>query len=94
MEITLSPGLQRFVEEKVASGEYASVSDVIAGALMLLREEDAPLWTDEELRKEIQIGLDQLDRGETAEFTADDIKAEGRRLLAAEQAAARSQKAG
>lgn len=88
MEITLSPELIRFAEAKVASGEYGSVSEVVSGALALMREESAPLWTIEELRKEVQLGLDELDRGETAEFTADDIKAEGRRILEARRAAA------
>ncbi len=75
-------------------GEYASVSDVVNAAVALMREQDAPLWTDEELRREIQVGLDELDRGETAEFTAEDIKAEGRRILEAERAKARPQRAG
>lgn len=88
MEIRLSPELLRFAVEKVASGEFESVSDVVSGALALMRqEEEAPRWAIEELRKEIQVGLDELDRGETAEFTAEDIKAEGRRILEAERAA-------
>jgi hypothetical protein len=35
----------------------------------------------DELRKEIAIGADQLDRGEVVLFDAKAIKAEGRRLL-------------
>ena len=36
----------------------------------------------QELRKEIQEGIEQLERGETSHFKADDVKAEGRRILA------------
>ena len=86
MEITLSPSLLRFVEEKVASGEYASVSDVVNDALVRLRGDAAPEWTPDGLREAVRIGIDQADRGEFVEFTAEDVIADGRKLLEAERA--------
>lgn len=40
MEIYLAPELERFVEAKVESGEYASTSAVICQALQLVARED------------------------------------------------------
>ena len=36
---------------------------------------------DEELRRQLQIGLDQADRGEFVDWDPDKIKAEGREIL-------------
>lgn len=65
MNISLTPELRRFVGEKVKSGHYRSASDVIREGLRLLEDEDR--LRDErlvEVRRKIQVGLDQLDRGE------------------------------
>ena len=39
----------------------------------------------EELKREIQIGSEQADRGEFVEFTAEDIIREGREILGRRQ---------
>ena len=76
MEITLSPELLRFVEDKVKAGQFPSASDVITGALNLLREEERLTEQDiTELREEVRIGLDQLDAGQGAEWDVEDTKA-------------------
>jgi antitoxin ParD1/3/4 len=65
MNVSLTPELQKFVGRKVKSGRYRSASDVIREGLKLL--EDKERLHDEcltEVRRKIQIGLDQLDRGE------------------------------
>ena len=41
----------------------------------------------DELRAKLQVGIEQADRGEFVEFTAEDVKAEGRKRLASQQAA-------
>lgn len=65
MNVSLTAELERFVHTKVASGMYLSASEVVREALRLLAERDrAKELRVEELRREIQIGLDQLDRGE------------------------------
>jgi hypothetical protein len=38
-------------------------------------------WDIEELKREIEIGVEQADRGEFVEFTAQDIIREGREIL-------------
>jgi len=48
-----------FIANQLATGRYHSAQDVVLDALRLLREQG-----HETLRKEIQIGVDELDRGE------------------------------
>lgn len=85
MEIKLHPETAKFVNEQVQAGNYTDISEVIEDALNLLQnrklteaERAAKL---ERLRKDIQIGMDQLDRGEGAPWDVEEIKAEGRRRL-------------
>ena len=80
MHVSLRDDSERFVEEKVKKGQYETPEDVVEDALDLLRH--VPEWTDEELRQEIAIGLAQLDRGEGAPWNVEEMKADGRRLLA------------
>jgi len=88
MKIYLPSDLQEFVAEKVESGAYHSASEVISQALRLLKDWDALRECRlEELRREIQIGLDQADRGEVAPLDIEAIKAEGRRRLEEERKA-------
>lgn len=65
MNISLTPTLEEFVQHKVTSGLYNSASEVIREGLRLL--EDKEKYKEmklQELRKEIQKGIDSLDRGE------------------------------
>ncbi len=65
MEISMTPQLEKFVNRKVASGEFGSVSDVIHEALRLMDEVEKDRELElEELRREIQIGIDEADRGD------------------------------
>lgn len=64
MEVVLSSKCERLIHDRVASGEYSSASDVIEEALRLLLAEEEYERKLEALRREIQIGIDQLDRGE------------------------------
>ncbi len=80
MHISLPADLEKFVEEKVKTGQYETAEDVVEDGLRLLRH--LPEWTDLELRKEIEIGLSQLDRGEGKPWNVDDIIAAGKQKLA------------
>ncbi len=60
MHVSLPADLEQRIAERVAAG--ASRSEVIEQALRLLFETEA---ARARLRAEIQVGLDQLDRGET-----------------------------
>ena len=88
MSSSLPPDLETFVQQEVASGNYPSPEDVISDGLRLLRERKVF-----ELRREIEAGLSQLERGEGIELKDDkllreffeDIKHRGRQRLARSQ---------
>ena len=65
MNISLTPELEQLVKDKVSSGKYHSVSEVIGEALRLLEERDH--IRDQrlaELKAKIQVGIEELERGE------------------------------
>ena len=65
MNVSLTPELEKLVASKVQSGRYQSASEVIREALRLLDDQDQLRAVQlEEVRRKIQTGLDQLDRGE------------------------------
>lgn len=82
MNVSLTPQLEAFVEAKLATGRYQTASEVVRDALRLLEEQDHLRAVQiDELRKQIAVGLDQLDRGQRSPFdeaAAERIKASGR----------------
>lgn len=65
MNVSLTPELEQLIAQKVESGRYTSASEVIREALRLLEEQDQ--LRQERLaavRREIDEGLAQLERGE------------------------------
>jgi len=83
MNISLTPTLEGMIRQKVKEGRYLSASEVVRDALRLLDESDhlRQLRIDA-ARREISIGLEQLDRGERVPLSAEEIKAAGRKKLA------------
>ena len=78
---TLGEHFEAFVKQLVESGRYASVSEVMRDALRLLEEQEQLYQIRlEALREEIRKGLESGDAGP---WDVEDIKAEGRRRLAA-----------
>jgi len=68
MNVSLTPELEKLVESKVQSGRYKSASEVIREGLRLLDDQDRLRAAQlNEVRRKIQIGIDQLDRGEGIE---------------------------
>ncbi len=65
MADSFSPELQQLVERELAAGSYRSEDELLLAAVRLLAQRDR---RREELRREIQIGRDQLDRGEYTEY--------------------------
>jgi antitoxin ParD1/3/4 len=65
MNVSLTPELERLIEDKVNSGRYQSASEVVREGLRLLDDQDRlrELRLDT-VRQQIKVGLDQLDRGE------------------------------
>ena len=91
MNVSLTSELEQYVTRKVESGMYHSASEVIRDGLRLLKERDelhrARL---EKIRKEIQVGIDQADRGMLSPFneqTLEEVRTEGRKRLATERGA-------
>ena len=83
MNISLTPHLEELVKGKVESGLYNSASEVMRDALRLLEERDQLRDLRlEELRRDIQKGIDS---GEATPLDIQEIKARGRKRLAAEQ---------
>jgi antitoxin ParD1/3/4 len=65
MSFPLPPEFERAVLDRVRSGQFASPEEVLSVMVELLEEREAEYETRlEELRRDIRIGLDQLDRGE------------------------------
>ena len=58
MNVSLTPELERLIDEKVASGLYDSASEVVRDALRLMRERDeVRVLAIEELRRDIRAGV-------------------------------------
>jgi antitoxin ParD1/3/4 len=65
MNVSLTPELERFVQEKVHSGRYTSASEVVREALRLLEEHEKVCAVQlAEFREEINRRLASLERGE------------------------------
>lgn len=88
MNVSLTPDLERQIEERVASGRYGSPSEVMREALHLLfRYDEERARGIELLNERIDEGLAQLDRGEG-------VPGDEARRLVAERLAARRKAAG
>lgn len=86
-KLPLPPDLREFVRVKMRTGEYASENEVVCEALSFLRERDQiRAMRLAELRRAVQIGVDQLDRGDSKPFDAEELKAEVRKRLATDDA--------
>ncbi len=84
--ITLKDEDQRFLQDAVKSGRFSSESEVVAEALFEFKVREAVRREKIlQLQAKVQIGIDQANRGEFEEFTAADVKAEGRKRLASQQ---------
>jgi antitoxin ParD1/3/4 len=98
MNINLGTQWEEFISAYVHSGRYLSASEVVREGLRLLQEhEQFRQIRLEQLRKEVDKGVEQLDRGECIEFDDhglkrhfDDVKARGRQRLAKEKPTVRS----
>jgi len=83
MNISLTPELESFVKQKVSTGLYNSVSEVIREALRLLEEKEViQSMKLQALKSDIQQGLDSLDAGEGTPLDIESIKVKGRKILA------------
>ena len=77
MNVSLPQALAEFVEKEVASGNYATASEVVRDGLRMLKEERAVY--EEKLailKREVQRGIDQIDAGEFSDLTLPEIYAQ------------------
>jgi antitoxin ParD1/3/4 len=82
MDVSLPPELERFVNEQVDHGQFATEEEVVCEALRLLqRNEQLDRLKLEELRQLVSVGLEQAERGEVALLDMAAIRAEGRRRM-------------
>ena len=75
MTLSLTPELKKLLEDRVASGMYPSRREVIREALELLKErDDLRKRKLTALRKDVRIGVEQLEQGVYAEYNQRTIK--------------------
>jgi len=71
MHINLTPEMEHYLQSKVGTGFYNNVSEVVRDAIRRMWAEDEKL---EKLRAAVQIGEEQLERGEGIPYAADRLK--------------------
>lgn len=65
MNVSLTPELEKKIEEKIATGLYSSASEVVREALRLLFQVDEARQKEiADINRRIRRGVDQIDRGE------------------------------
>lgn len=88
MNVSLTPELEKLVEEKVSTGMYQTASEVVREALRLLNARDC--YRLDALRREVRAGFDEIARGAFIEYDegamsslAAEVKHRGRNDLTA-----------
>jgi antitoxin ParD1/3/4 len=72
--ISLTQTLDQYIEERVRSGAFQNASEVVREGLRLLKkQEDEHQAKLERLRAAIQVGLDEIERGEYVDVEWDDL---------------------
>ena len=64
MEITLAPDTQRIIQQKVASGAYASPDEALNAAVREWEAQEADPFPIDIMRRLVAVGVEQLERGE------------------------------
>ncbi|WP_374090139.1 type II toxin-antitoxin system ParD family antitoxin [Methylomicrobium lacus] len=71
MHINLSAEMEQYLQSKVGTGFYSNASEVVRDAIRRMREEDEKLTA---LRAAVQVGDDQLERGEGIPYTPERLE--------------------
>jgi len=66
MSESISPDNEQFLEQAIASGRFADRGDALDEAVSLLRRR-------EDLHREVEAGVDQLDSGRYVEYDETDL---------------------
>ena len=73
MQVSLSPEIEAAIKEVIASGAFETPEAVLAEAIAVFLKDLAQ--KKERLMAELQIGIDQLERGETTPLDWDRLNA-------------------
>jgi antitoxin ParD1/3/4 len=74
MQIVLSPELERMIRDQVARGLYQTAQEVVRDALWLLWERsEVRAHRLEALRRDLQVGLSELEQGSFREVAEEDL---------------------
>jgi antitoxin ParD1/3/4 len=83
MNVSLTPELERFINQKVETGLYQTASEVVREGLRLLKQQDEERL--ESLRRDVRAGFASIDRGgfevhddQSTKRLAAEIKKQGR----------------
>ena len=89
MTLTLPAELEKFIEQSVKAGRFASESELLCEAVETLKtREEFREFQLAGMREKLRAGLADLDAGRVAEWDGEEIKRKGRELLAARLAGA------
>ena len=84
--VSLTPELAAWVDEQVASGDFGNASELFREALRDLRDSKERRAAElAEIRSRIRRAIDQLDRGEIAEGTIEEVFARAKNKARARQ---------
>ena len=76
MNVSLTPELEKLVNDKVKSGLYNSASEVVRESLRLLNDHDElNRIRRNDLRREIMLGVEQIRNGQSITVSLDELPA-------------------
>lgn len=77
MQINLPADIEQYVAEKMSSGKYSSLDELLADSLRVMRrvEEVAPGARDD-LRRELDKGLRDIEEGRVSEWNPEEVRQE------------------
>jgi len=82
MNVSLTPQLEKFIQQKVRQGTYQTASEVVREALRALADrENLRALEMGRLRRDIALGLEDVDSGRVADLDIKSLKSETRREL-------------
>ena len=72
MTLTLkNPSIQKLIDDRISTGEYASAEEVIIAALVSLEQrEQARDFSTNDLNGLLDVGIQQIDRGDEGVTTS------------------------
>ncbi|MFZ1700638.1 MAG: type II toxin-antitoxin system ParD family antitoxin [Pyrinomonadaceae bacterium] len=75
MNVSLTPELEKYVNDKVKTGRYNSASEVVRESLRTLQDHDElQRIRRDELRREIMLGVDSIRNGEGITVKASELE--------------------